>query len=38
MRLKAMIVLFLLLGGMLTTVSPALVTAAQAGPSCSACD
>ena len=38
MRLKALIVLLLLFGGLLTTVSPAFVMPAEAGPSCSDCN
>lgn len=38
MRLKALIVLSLLLGGVLASVGPALVTSAEARPACTACD
>jgi hypothetical protein len=37
MRLKALIALFLL-GGLLTAVSPVVVTSADARPACTACD
>jgi hypothetical protein len=38
MRLKALIVLSLLLGGVLASVGPARVTPAEARPACTACD
>ena len=38
MRLKALIVLLLLFGGLLTSVSPAFVLPADGRPSCSDCN
>lgn len=38
MRLKALIALVLLLGGVLAGATPALVTSAEARPACTACD
>jgi hypothetical protein len=38
MRLKALIALSLLFGALLTTVSPVVVTSADARPACTACD
>jgi hypothetical protein len=38
MRLEALIAVALLLGGVLASGSPALVTSAEARPACTACD
>jgi hypothetical protein len=38
MRLEALIAVALLFGGVLASVSPALVTSAEARPACTACD